>query len=68
MPLQQNLTRLKQALESSEMGEVETHLLTLQKQLYTTPHLVDMLLPEEIGLLVAAERKRCTTDMLAASC
>jgi len=65
--LQQNLDRLRTTLEHSEMGEVETHLLVLQEQLKQAPHLVDMLLPEDIGLLVSAERKRCATDMLTAS-
>jgi len=65
--LQRNLDRLNAALDGSDMGEVSTHLLVLQKQLHDTPHLVDMLLPEDIGLLVMAERKRCAKDMLEAS-
>jgi len=65
--IKENLNRVQQALDNSDMGEVSTHLLVLQKQLQATPHLVDMLLPEDIGVLVTAERKRMTEDILAQS-
>jgi len=65
--LETNLNRLKAALDTSDMEQVETHLLVLQDQLQKAPHLVDMLLPEDIGLLVSAERTRCTEEILAAS-
>ena len=59
------LGKIEQALADSDMGEVSTHLLTLQRQLQGTPHLVDMLLPADIGTLVKAERARMTNDILA---
>jgi len=62
-----NIDLIHQALEDSDMGEVETHLLVLQKQLQSTPHLVDMLMPEDLGVLVTAERKRMTEDILLQS-
>jgi len=65
--IKQNLNRVQQALENSDMGEINTHLLILQKQLQATPHLVDMMLPEDIGVLVNAERKRMTQDILLES-
>ena len=58
---------IHQALEDSDMGEVETHMMTLQKMLQATPHIVDVLLPEDIGVMVTAERKRMKEDILAAS-
>jgi len=61
------INRVSESLEASDMGEVEEHLLTLQHQLNTTPHLVDMLLPEDIGVLVTAERKRMKQDILLQS-
>jgi len=61
------LNTILQALEDSDMGQVETHLLVLQKQLQATPHLVDMLMPEDIGVLVTAERKRMKEDILLQS-
>jgi len=65
--VQSNIDKIQQALEESDMGQVSTHLLVLQKQLQATPHLVDMLLPEDIGVLVTAERKRMTEDILLQS-
>jgi len=62
-----NINLIHQALADSDMGEVETHLLTLQKQLQATPHLVDMLMPEDLGVLVTAERKRMKEDILLQS-
>ena len=62
-----NINLIHQALEDSDMGEVSTHLLTLQKQLQATPHIVDILLPEDIGVLVNAERARMKEDILLQS-
>lgn len=62
-----NINRISQALADSDMGEVSTHLLVLQQQLQGAPHLVDMLHPEDIGVLVTAERRRMTEDILAQS-
>jgi len=61
------INKINDALLESDMGEVEEHLLTLQQQLNDTPHLVDMLLPEDIGVLVTAERKRMQQDILLQS-
>lgn len=65
--VRQNLDAIQQALADTDMEQVSEHLYVLQKQLQATPHLVDMLLPEDIGILVTAERKRMKEDILLQS-
>jgi hypothetical protein len=46
------------------MGDVQGHMQVLQHELQSTEYLVDMLQPEDIGLLVKAQRVMMEEDIL----
>jgi len=63
--IQQQLTMIAAALEATPMGDVAGHMNVLQAELQGTEYLVDMLEPEDLGLMVLAQRKLMETDILA---
>lgn len=65
--IKQQLTMVDDALQATPMGDVRGHMNVLQKELQSSTYLVDLLLPEDIGLLVLAERKLMETDILQAT-
>jgi len=62
--LQDQLDHLLSALQSTPMGDVQGHMQVLQHELQSTEYLVDMLQPEDIGLLVKAQRVMMEEDIL----
>lgn len=60
-----SIGKLEQALADDDLPQIGTQLMIVQKELQATPYLVDMLKPEDIGVLIGAERKRMDEDILA---
>jgi len=65
--VQQRITDIDTALVASNMGDVKNHMSLLQQELQSTPYLANLLKPEELGILVMAERRQMEEDILASS-
>ena len=63
--IQTQLIMVREALEETPIGDVAGHMNVLQAELQGTEYLVDMLEPEDLGLMVLAQRKLMETDILA---
>jgi len=65
--VQQRICDIDSALTASNMGDVKNHMSLLQRDLQATPYLANILKPQELGILIRAERQQMEDDILAST-